>query len=375
MVKALALAGGVALAAAALYLRRRYASKRARYGSTPTLMLNSGHSMPVFGLGTFQATKPGEVGRAVKAAVRAGYRLIDCAAGYGNQAEVGEALAELFEAGEVKREELFIVSKLFQTHHAWEGDASRCAETLEKTLADLRLQYLDLFLIHWPFAFAEKKLEKPEGTPQPLRLPDGSPNPIWTIKMEYVATWRALEGFASAGKSRSIGVSNFTVEQLEHLTSVAAVPPAVNQVELHPYFPQPELMAYCEAKGIRVMGYSPLGSSADRSPPEHGTTLLKHPAVARAAQEAGRSPSQVLIRWGLQRYPSSLITIPKSSNEARIAQNGDVFGWSLSADAMASLDALGCNFRYFISYLKKPHNQVKWHDGRVERGDASDLIR
>lgn len=135
----------------------------------PTTYLNTGQSMPILGLGTFEATEPGEIKRALTAAVKAGYRLIDCAANYGNQKEVGETLAALFADGVVKREELFIVSKLFQTHHAWDGDDSRCKEALATTLEDLQLDYLDLYLMHWPFAFGNKKLEMPPGTPQPLR--------------------------------------------------------------------------------------------------------------------------------------------------------------------------------------------------------------
>ena len=262
--------------------------------------LNTGVAMPTLGLGTFQATEPGEVFRAVTAAVKAGYRLIDCAAGYGNQAEVGDALAQLFAEGVVKREELFIVSKMFQTHHVWEGDDSRCHATLAETLADLQLDYLDLYLMHWPFAFEQEKLEMPPGTPQPLRLEDGSPNPIWTIRMEYTSTWAAMEGMATAGKVRAIGVSNFTQEQLEHLISVAQVVPAVNQVEIHPYLGQQGLVEYCEGAGIRVMGFSPLGSSADRSPDAHGTTLLNHPAIAAIGEARGQSVGQVLIKWGLQ---------------------------------------------------------------------------
>jgi aldehyde reductase len=161
--------------------------------SSAVLGLNDGSAIPQVGLGTFLATAEGEVKAAVKAAVVAGYRLIDCAAGYGNQKEVGEAIAELIAEGVVVRSDLFIVSKLFQTHHVWDGDDSRCHETLNQTLADLGLEYIDLFLIHWPFAFKEKVLEKPLGTKQPLRLPDGSPNPIWTIEMEYLSTWKAME--------------------------------------------------------------------------------------------------------------------------------------------------------------------------------------
>ena len=341
-----------------------------------TIALNSGFSIPAVGLGTFQATAPGEVAAAVKAAVKAGYRLIDCAAGYGNQAEVGTAIAELIAEGVCTRDELFIVSKLFQTHHVWEGDDSRCHETLDQTLKDLQLEYLDLFLIHWPFAFGEKKLEKPEGSPQPLRLPDGSPNPIWTIRMEYLSTWACMEGMVAAGKTKSIGVSNFTVAQLEHLQSVASIPPAANQIELHPYMQQGEMVAYCASKKIAVMGYSPLGSSAQRSPDAHGTTLLNHPAVAEIAQALGKTTGQVLIRFGRQKYPASLVTIPKSCNPERIASNFDVHGdWELPASAMATLEALESNFRYFISYLKKPDNAVLWHGDKIETGDDSDFIK
>ena len=354
------------------------------------LKLASGHSMPVLGLGTFLATKPGEVGAAVKAAIKAGYRLIDCAAGYGNQAEVGEAISEMIAEGVCTRSDLFIVSKLFQTHHVWDNDKSRCQETLDKTLKDLRLDYLDLFLIHCkasprdkclagaashqsfpsrvqtltdcrvggcespclgacragPFAFLEKKLEKPEGQPQPLRLPDGSPNPIWTIKMEYTQTWACLEEFVENGKVRSIGVSNFSRAQLEHLATVAKVPIAVNQIEVHPYLSQREMIQWCEQQGIRVMGYSPLGSSQDKSPPAHGCTLLAHPVVQQVAAKAGKTAAQVLIRWGLQRFPANFISIPKSSNAERIALNGAVLDWALSDEAMSVLDGLESGFRY-----------------------------
>jgi len=311
----------------------------------------------------------------VKAAVRSGYRLIDCAAGYGNQAQIGTVLTEMFDAGEVARKDLFIVSKLFQTHHVWAGDDSRCFETLNTTLADLNIEYLDLLLIHWPFAFEEKVLEKPLGTKQPLRLPDGSPNPIWTIKMEYVATWKAMEAMVASGKVRSIGVSNFSVEQLTHLASIATVPIAVNQVELHPYLPQHRMVEYCKGASVTVMAYSPLGSGAGLSRyPEGGHKLMEHPAIVAIASAHSKSTAQVLVRWGLQRYDGTLVSIPKSSNPGRIAMNGEVFGWTLSQDEMSTIDALECGFRYFISYLKKPDNDIKWHDGNIENGDDTDYI-
>eukprot|EP01065_Artemidia_motanka_P032397 TRINITY_DN39412_c0_g1_i1.p1 TRINITY_DN39412_c0_g1~~TRINITY_DN39412_c0_g1_i1.p1 ORF type:complete len:369 (+),score=93.37 TRINITY_DN39412_c0_g1_i1:161-1108(+) len=312
--------------------------------------------MPVLGLGTFKAAR-GEVAAAVKAAVRSGYRLIDCAAAYGNEAEIGEALADLFSEGVCRREDLFIVSKVFQTHHVWDGDDSRVHASLKKTLADLRLSYVDLLLIHWPFGFEQKKLDFS------LRLEDGSPNPKLRVKMEYKATWRVLEGFARDGRARSIGVSNFTKEQLQDLCASCRIPPAVNQVELHPYLAQPELLQFCRASKVAVMAYSPLGSATDRKPAQHGTTLMSNPTVRAVGEEVGKSAAQVLIRWSVQR---GTISIPKSSNPGRVAQNGDVLLWSLSAEQMKRIDSLNCDFRYFVSYLKKPTNSILWHDGVVE---------
>jgi len=342
------------------------------------IKLRSGHQMPTLGLGTFQSYKAadavGGVGTAVKSAVSAGYRLLDCAQGYGNQHEIGDALKQLFEAKTVQRDEVFVVSKLFQTHHSWDGDDSRCYEMIDQTLADLGLEYLDLLLIHWPFAFAEKVLEKPKGVKQPLRLADGSPNPIWTIKCEYTATWKAMEAMVASGKVRSLGVSNFTVEQLEHLGSVAKVPISVNQVELHPYLPQEKLVEYCKKTGITIMGYSPLGSPAVGQPPPDGPLLVR---VEPIAKEVGKTPAQVLVRWALQRYAGALVTIPKSSNPDRIASNAGVYGWSLTNAQMAAVDAISAgsdDFRGFISYLKKADNDIKWHDGKVEKGDKSDFV-
>lgn len=169
-------------------------------------------------------------------------------------------------------------------------------------------------------------------------------------------------------------MSNFTEAQVQHLIDAADIPPAVNQIEVHPYCAQRPLRAFHAARGVVTMGYSPLGSSAARHPPGHDAVLLAHPVVREVAAAAGRTPAQVLVRWALQ-SDANLVTIPKSSNAARIAQNIDVTAWALSDAAMAQLDGLNCDFRYFISYLKKPDNQRLWHDGVVETGTDADWVR
>lgn len=182
-----------------------------------------------------------------------------------------------------------------------------------------------------------------------------------------------MEAMVTSGKVRSIGVSNFTVEQLEHLGTVAKLPISVNQIELHPYLPQREMVEYCRKKNIAVMGYAPLGSGGMGRFPTDGP-LLSHPTVSKIAAQMGISEGQVLIRWGLQKYPRTLVSIPKSSNGKRLRDNADVFGWDLSDDAMAAIDSLDCGFRCFCSYTKKPDNNQLWHDGKVEVGDDSDFV-
>eukprot|EP01046_Picozoa_sp_COSAG06_P010530 COSAG06_NODE_576_length_14051_cov_5.354644_7_plen_209_part_00 len=208
--------------------------------------------------------------------------------------------------------------------------------------------------------------------------------------MEYLQTWEAMEGFVASGKVRGIGVSNFTQENLQHLIGVrldstvchlhgsdcvrggyrltlvswvrqqaSKTVPAVNQVELHPYLSQPSLVQYCEGCGIRVMGYSPLGGSSDRAPEAHGTTLLEHPTVNAIAQDVHKTPGQVLIRWALQR---GVISIPKSSNPERLAQNFATLDWDLPEEAMEQLTGLESDFRceeslQYLQALLLPHGR------------------
>jgi alcohol dehydrogenase (NADP+) len=318
--------------------------------------------LPALGLGLWKAPK-GEVGRAVTSSIRAGYRLLDGAAAYGNEAEVGEAIYESIAAKLCDRKDLVVVSKLFNTHHVWKEDASRPEAALKKTLSDLRLDYLDLYLMHWPFSFGQTELESIGG----LRGPDGTPNPKLEFEIEFIATWKIMLEMREAGFVKEIGVCNFTVEQLKEL--LAAFPdkndwPAVNQVELHPFLQQQELVVFCKERGIAMMAYSPLGSADSYSgksfpkrgggpfeTPSGGAPLLQTEAVAQIGGKHGKTPAQVLLRWSHQ---SGLVPLPKSTNPERIAQNLASLdaSWSLDDHDMDTLKGLDCGFRYGIGYAK-----------------------
>jgi 2,5-diketo-D-gluconate reductase A len=258
----------------------------------PNIDLNDGTSIPQLGFGVFQIPPP-ETAEAVERALAIGYRHIDTAEMYQNEREVGEGLR----AVGVDRSGVYITSKLNNGSHK-PDDARRAFDT---TLSELGYDYVDLFLIHWPLP----------------TLYDG----------DFVSTWKVMEEFKSDGRARSVGVSNFQVDHVQRLMDECDVVPAVNQIELHPYFQNRELASFCEQNGIAVEAWSPIAQGE----------VLDDPVVNEAAEQAGRTPAQVVLRWHVQkRY----IVFPKSTTPERIDENFRIFDFELSDEQMAQLDGL-----------------------------------
>jgi 2,5-diketo-D-gluconate reductase A len=258
----------------------------------PTIELNDGTTIPQLGFGVFQIP-PAETARAVELALEAGYRHIDTAEMYGNERGVGEALR----ASGLGRDEVYITSKLNNGYH--EPDVARRA--FDRTLEELGMDHVDLFLIHWPLP----------------TLYDG----------DFVSTWKTLEEFKADGRARSIGVSNFEIAHLERLAAETETVPVVNQIEAHPYLLNDEVRTYGESHGIATEAWSPIAQGE----------VLDDPVIVAIADEVSRTPAQVTLRWHIQR---GSIVFPKSTTPARIEENIELFDFELDADQMARIDAL-----------------------------------
>lgn len=294
-----------------------------------TFSFANGDRLPALGLGTWKSS-PGAVYIAVKEALRIGYRHIDCAPIYQNEAEVGKALTEALASGQVARQDLWLTSKLWNDAHA----PDQVQPALEKTLADLGVDYLDLYLIHWPVVFKS-------GVTFPRR---GDDYLLFTID-SCSATWKTLEACKAKGLVRHIGVCNFSLAKLRALSSQATIRPEMNQIELHPYLQQNDMLDFCRANGILVTAYSPLGSG-DRPAALKKSgepTLLDNPIILRIAGKHGITAAQVLLAWGLGR---KTVVIPKSVNPQRLQQNLTAADLVLDTQDMADIAALDRGYRF-----------------------------
>ncbi|XP_030405283.1 1,5-anhydro-D-fructose reductase-like [Gopherus evgoodei] len=274
---------------------------------------------------------PVAVQEAVEVALDAGYRHVDCAYFYQNEAEIGAAFQKKFGEGKLKRDELYVVSKLWNIFHAPQD----VKPAFLKSLTMLNLDYLDLYLMHSPMGF-------PNISGELMPQKDGL---LLQSDVDYVDTWRAMEKLVDEGLVKSVGVSNFNVSQLERLLSVCRIKPAANQVELHPYLTQPELVEYCKSKGIVLIAYSPFGCPALPCPSGENSPvpLLENPTVNEIAQKHGKTSAQVLIRFHIQR---GIATIPKSITPTRIVENAEVYDFHLTRKEIQMLEGLNCNTRF-----------------------------
>ncbi len=262
---------------------------------TDCTTLNNGLKMPWFGLGVFRSKDGGEVEQAVKWALAAGYRSIDTAAIYGNERGVGRAIR----ASGIPREEIFVTTKV------WNDDlrAGTVRRTFQESLDRLGLDYVDLYLIHWP------------------------------VKGRYLEAWKSMEEIYHGGKAKAVGVSNFLRHHLEDLLGKSSLVPAVDQIEFHPLLLQPDLLRFCRERGIRVEAWSPLMQGH----------VVEVPEIRRLAEKYGKTPAQIVLRWDLQH---GVVTIPKSVRRERIIENTQIFDFALSVEDIALLDSLNAGRRF-----------------------------
>lgn len=305
----------------------------------PTQIVGANAQMPVIGLGLWKIDKA-QVADVVCEAIRAGYRHLDSACDYGNEKEVGEGIRRAIDEGLCTRQDLWVTSKLWNTYHREE----HVVMAMDQTLHDLGLDYLDLYLVHFPIALEFVPFET-RYPPEWLYDPSEQLPMMKPAAVPLQETWRAMETLVDTGLARHIGVCNYNVSLMRDLLNYARIPPAVLQVESHPYLTQENLMRFCREQDIVVTSFSPLGalSYLELEMADASESVLVQPCVTDIAARVNKTPAQVVLRWGVQRGNA---IIPKTSRPERLVENAALFDFELSADDMAQISALNRNQRF-----------------------------
>lgn len=309
-----------------------------------SMKMTSGKLVPCLGLGTWKSTA-GDVEKAVMHAIDVGYRHIDTAHAYGNEAEVGVGINAKIADGTVKREDLFVCTKLWNSQH----HPNDVLPSLKQSLNLLKLDYVDLYLIHWPMALK----------PGAEKFPRDEAGNLIFADISLIDTWKEMEKCVATGLVKSIGVSNFNKAQVQEILDNCKIPPAMQQIEVNPYFVNEELVKFCQSKNICVTAYSPLGS-ADRpwaSPSE--PVIMEDPKLKAIADRLGKSVAQVLLRWLIQR---NIIVIPKSTNPQRIEQNLKVLDFELTQSDMDLIASFDRGFPLVVPMAVGPDGKRTFRD-------------
>jgi D-xylose reductase len=295
--------------------------------------------IPTVGLGMWKIEKP-KVADVVHKAIEVGYRHFDCACDYGNEAQVGEGLATAFDAGLCQRDELWVTSKLWNTYHA----AEHVQPAIEKTLQDLKLQQLDLYLVHFPIATKYVPFDV-RYPPEWFFDPEASSPKMELAQVSIRETWEAMEALVDAGLTKRIGVANFNCQMLRDVLTYARIRPSHLQVELHPLLSQEKLLRFCESQNIEVTGFSPLGAESYFSlgMADQSESLLDNALISSIAKAHDKTTAQVMLRWAVQRGTS---IVPKTSNYDRLVENLSIFDFELSADEVSQISSLNQNRRF-----------------------------
>jgi len=304
-----------------------------------TAIAPANHTPPAIGLGLWKIARP-ETATIVEEAIRVGYRHIDSACDYGNETEAGAGIRAAIAKGLCRREDLWVTSKLWNTYHQPE----HVRPAAERSLRDLGIDHLDLYLVHFPIALKYVPFET-RYPPAWVHAPDASPPRMEPIPVPLADTWQALEDLGAAGLVRRIGLCNCNVALVRDLLARTRIRPAVLQVELHPFLAQEKLLRFCRESGIAVTAYSPLGapSYVPLGMAAASESVLEHPAVAGIAAATGRTPAQVVLRWGVQRGTA---VIPKTSHPERLRENLAACDFTLSDEQMRAISALDRHRRF-----------------------------